>query len=113
MAIEPGYLTLSVEDIARAMVFYGALFGWTFDHEEGAPSAHINNTKLPMGLVSHGSVDVRFLYFRVDDITASKAKLKALGGKILEENESSSGLNATCSDDQGTVFSLWQPAAGY
>ena len=113
MVIEPGYLTISVEDVARGKAFYGALFGWAFDHEDGAPYAHINNTKLPMGLVGHGSVDIRFLYFRVEDIAASKAKLKDLGGRILEESESPSGLNAICADDQGTVFSLWQPASGY
>ncbi len=113
MTIEPGYLTISVGDVARAMVFYGALFGWTFDREDGAPSAHINNTKLPMGLTGGGPVDIGFIYFRVEDIAAAKAKLKELGGKILEENEFPSGLNAVCADDQGTVFSLWQPASGY
>jgi len=112
MATEIGYLTLSVADIARAMAFYGALFGWSFEHV-GETSAHVGNTALPMGLVASGAQDLRFLYFRVADIAAASAKVRALGGSVLEENEYPSGLNTVCADDGGTAFSLWQPAAGY
>jgi predicted enzyme related to lactoylglutathione lyase len=111
MVTELGYLTLSVADIDRATSFYGALFGWTFD--AGPGGAHVNNTKLPMGLAASGAVDARTLYFRVDDIAAAKAQLVKLGGRIVEESEAPSGLNAVCADDGGTIFSLWQPAAGF
>jgi uncharacterized protein len=111
MVTEIGYLTLSVADIDRATAFYGALFGWTF--ETGPGGAHVGNTKLPMGLAELGPADFRFLYFRVDDIAAAKASLVNLGGRIVEESEAPSGLNAVCADDQGTIFSLWQPAAGF
>ncbi len=104
MVIEPGYLTVSVTDVGPAMAFYTGLFGWSFDHEEGTQSAHVNNTRLPLGLAGRGQVDIRFVYFRVEDIAA---------GKVLEENEFPSGLNAVCADDQGTIFSLWQPAPGF
>jgi predicted enzyme related to lactoylglutathione lyase len=113
MVIEPGYLTISVKDVGPAMAFYNALFGWSFDHEEGTQSAHVNNTNLPLGLAGHGQADVRFIYFRVEDIAAVKARLIALDGKVLEENQFPSGLNAVCADDQGTIFSLWQPAPGF
>jgi predicted enzyme related to lactoylglutathione lyase len=113
MIIEPGYLTISVADVARAMPFYGGLFGWTFDHEPGSAYAHVNNTKLPLGLAAQGAADIRFIYFRVDDVAAMKRRLLGLGGRVLEEQEHPSGLNAVCSDGQGTIFSLWQPAAGF
>jgi predicted enzyme related to lactoylglutathione lyase len=112
MATGIGYLTLSVAGLERAMAFYGALFGWTFEHVEGT-SAHVANTALPMGLVAQGAADLRFLYFRVDDIAAMAAKVAELGGRVLEEAEYPSGLNTICADPGGTVFSLWQPAAGY
>ena len=112
MATGIGYLTLSVTDLERAMAFYGALFGWTFEHVAGK-SAHVGNTDLPMGIVAHGAQDLRFLYFRVADIAATAATVTSLGGSVLERGEAPSGLNATCSDPGGTTFSLWQPAAGY
>jgi predicted enzyme related to lactoylglutathione lyase len=37
----------------------------------------------------------------------------ALGGVAGEISESPSGLSAVCGDDQGTRFSLWQPAPGF
>jgi predicted enzyme related to lactoylglutathione lyase len=111
MVTELGYLTLSVADIDRAVGFYGALFGWQFERQGGY--AHIANTKLPMGLVADGAKDLRFLYFRVDDIAAMSAKVRALGGSVIEEAEHPSGLNALCDDGGGTLFSLWQPAEGY
>jgi predicted enzyme related to lactoylglutathione lyase len=113
MAVELGYLTLPVKDVGRATSFYGALFGWTFDAEPGGTSAHVNNTKMPLGIAAEGARDCRFLYFRVDDIAAAKATLATLGGYLVEEHNYASGLNAVCSDDQGTIFSLWQPAPGY
>jgi uncharacterized protein len=112
MTVELGYLTLSVADVGRAMTFYGALFGWTFEHVAGQ-SAHIGNTKLAMGLVRGDPDDLRFLYFRVEDIAAMKARVAELGGLVLEEHDYPSGPNAVCADDQGTVFSLWQSAEGY
>lgn len=112
MATGIGYLTLSVADLERAMAFYGALFGWSYEHVDET-SAHVSNTPLPMGLVASGAQDLRFLYFRVDDVAAMAAKVTALGGRVLERAEYPSGLNAVCADPGGTVFSLWQPAEGY
>jgi uncharacterized protein len=111
-ATEIGYLTLSVADLDRAMAFYAALFGWSFEHV-AAGSAHVGNTALPMGLVASGAADLRFLYFRVADIAAAATQARKLGGRVLDESEAPSGRNAVCIDDGGTVFSLWQPAEGY
>jgi predicted enzyme related to lactoylglutathione lyase len=58
-------------------------------------------------------MDFSTLYFRVDDITSAGARVKALGGTASDIKEYPSGLNATCTDDQGTKFCLWQPAAGF
>jgi len=112
MPTELGYVTLPVKDVNRAMQFYGALFGWACEHasEKGA---HVGNTNFPLGISTGGPTDLHFLYFRVDDIAAMKAKVAELGGKVREEGESQSGRHATCADDQGTVFSLWQPAPGF
>ena len=97
--------------MARAMLFYGALFGWEFD--ESPKGAHVKNTKLPIGLDPGGPTDISFAYFRVQDINAVMAHISELGGAVREQFESPAGRMAVCADDQGTVFSLWQPAPGF
>ena len=109
--IELGYLSLPVKEVARARAFYGALFGWEFEGEGEA--AHIRNTKLPLGLTTGGPADLSFLYFRVTDMAYATRRVIELGGAVREEKEYPSGLSAVCADDQDTLFSLWQPAAGY
>ena len=111
MAVELGYFTIPLPDIAKGMTFYGALFGWTFDAD--GPYAHVNNTKLPLGLNTGAVVDLSTFYFRVDDVKAAAEKVRALGGKASDVTQSPSGLGVQCTDDQGTKFALWQAAEGY
>jgi hypothetical protein len=109
MVVELGYFTLPVADVARAQTFYGALFGWTF--EPG--STHVSNTKFPLGLSGGGPANLPHVYFRVEDIDTVAKQVTELGGTVRERHNYPSGPNAVCADDQGTVFSLWQPAPGY
>jgi predicted enzyme related to lactoylglutathione lyase len=111
MPVELGYFTLQVKDIDRAQRFYGALFGWEFD--SSPKGAHVRNTKLPIGLDPGGPVNIAFAYFRVEDIEASVRQITGLGGDVRQRIESPAGLMAICTDDQDTVFSLWQPAPGF
>jgi predicted enzyme related to lactoylglutathione lyase len=111
MPIELGYFTIPLPDVKKGMAFYGALFGWTFD--ENGPYAHVNNTRLPLGLNTGKAADLSTFYFRVDDAAAHAANVKALGGTAGEITQSPSGLGVQCTDDQGTRFALWQPAEGY
>ena len=111
MPVELGYVTLQVEDIERAVRFYGALFKWEFD--SSPKGAHVKNTKLPIGLNPGGPANASFVYFRVPDINAVTKQIAELGGAIRERMESPAGLMAVCIDDQDTIFSLWQPAPGF
>ena len=113
MVTELGYFTIGVADVKRAAKFYGALFGWTFDDPVGDDYAHVNNTQLPFGLNKAAPADLSSFYFRVADIEAMRVKVKALGGMAGDTTRSPSGLGSLCTDDQGTKFSLWQPAEGY
>lgn len=109
MPVELGYFTVKVKDPQSAKKFYGAVFGWEF--EDG--STHVRNTKFPLGLAEGGPGDIRFAYFKVDDIEAAVGRVTANGGHVLERHQYPSGPNAVCLDDQGTTFSLWQPAPGF
>ncbi len=112
--VEIGYVTFASPDTARASRFYGELFGWaTEPGNMGDQYAHINNTKLPMGLTPGAADEAPVVYFRVDDIARFTARVRELGGEVLSEATYDSGPNAVCRDDQGRQFQLWQPAPGY
>lgn len=113
MIVEPGYFTISVEDLDKAIEFYSGLFGWEFEAEEDSIYAHVANTEFPFGFVEDGAQDVSNLYFRVEDIDLMIDRVYELGGEAREVMESESGLSVPCADNQGTRFSLWQPAEGY
>jgi predicted enzyme related to lactoylglutathione lyase len=108
-----GYFTMPVADLGRGQAFYGGLFGWQFEAAPGEQRyAHIGNTTPPGG-VSVGEARVPQVWFRIDDIRAAVARVRALGGTAEEPQESPSGWSSACHDDQGTQFNLWQPAPGY
>jgi len=114
LPVELGYLTLSVKDLERAKAFYGELFGWEFEPGASGPSyAHVKNTALPIGFTSDGPQQAANLYFRVPDLAAAESRVRELGGAIVSEYSSPTGDGARCRDDQGTEFSLWQPAPGF
>jgi predicted enzyme related to lactoylglutathione lyase len=113
MPIELGYLTIPVLSVPRAKLVFESLFGWYFEQNSGPDAAHIGNTRLPIGFSTSGPVDYASLYFQVENLAAMIAKVTALGGVAGEISESPSGLSAVCGDDQGTRFSLWQPAPGF
>ena len=116
---ELGYFTLVSPDVDRAAAFYGALFGWR--SEEARPSAeggghlyrHVANTSVPFGFHDDLTDRSPHLYFRVDDLPAAVARVRELGGEVLEVAEHPSGGTARCRDDQGDEFDLWQAAPGY
>ncbi|WP_336215578.1 VOC family protein [Nonomuraea sp. LPB2021202275-12-8] len=112
MAVQLGYYTLSVGDLDRAAAFYGALFGWEFKREHET-YLHVTNTAVPMGFTSGGPSSQPELYYSVDDVDAAAEQVRKLGGSTGEMLESKSGRGCTCTDDQGTVISLWQSAPGF
>jgi uncharacterized glyoxalase superfamily protein PhnB len=109
-----GYMTMEVADGARAARFFGELFGWQL-HESGE-GFHIESITPPSGIHHRGDGEGEpefKIYFRVDDIASVAARVRELGGQVLEMNEYDSGGNAECVDDQGLRFSLFRPRAGY
>ncbi|MFI7106584.1 VOC family protein [Nonomuraea sp. NPDC050227] len=112
MSVQLGYYTLSVEDLERAAAFYGPLFGWEFRREHER-YLHVTNTDVPMGLRAGGPSAQPNLYYHVEDIDAAVERVRELGGTTGEVYESKSGRGCSCTDDQGTEISLWQPAPGF
>jgi uncharacterized glyoxalase superfamily protein PhnB len=103
------YFNIAVADAARAAAFYNAVLGW--DVRDG----HIANISAPPGSVGdyYPASDGVRLWFVVEDIRASVAKVRELGGTATEPTESESGWSSDCTDDQGTLFCLSVPSAAY
>jgi predicted enzyme related to lactoylglutathione lyase len=49
------------------------------------------------------------LVYRVDDLAAALVRVRAAGGIAGEAEHKPYGLKASCADDQGVAFELWQP----
>lgn len=108
-----GYFTVDVPDGAKAAAFYGALLGWDARPGSQPGGYHVENISPPGGIDgSHDAPSVT-VYFRVADVSAAAARVRELGGTVLSETTYPSGGNASCLDDQGVPFQLWQPAPGY
>jgi len=92
-------------------VFYGALFGWSFEATTGE-NAWIETRGVRGGV--HGDDGERsvVLYFRVDDIEAAVRRVHQLGGDASEPGPPGAGGRfVACRDDQGVAFGLHQPDA--
>nr|MDT0665025.1 VOC family protein [Micromonospora sp. DSM 115978] len=86
----PTWVDLGVPDLARAEEFYGALFGWEFDH--GPPEAGGYTTCLlrgqPVAALMQNPDDAATafwwnLYLAVDDCDAVANRASAAGAKVV------------------------------
>jgi predicted enzyme related to lactoylglutathione lyase len=106
-----GYFTLLVPDVARAERFYRELFGWQPVPGSLAEGRHITNVTPHGGMMGGQAQPDVTLYFRVADVHAAAARVRELGGEVLEVTDYPSGGNAVCVDDQGLRFELFQPGS--
>ena len=109
------HFELVASDADRASGFWNGLFGWGvggsvmegFDYRMFRASDDQGGAVYPAQEgQSPGSVIV---YFDTDDIDASVAKVRELGGTADEKQPvPTHGWFAACKDTEGNAFSLWQ-----
>jgi predicted enzyme related to lactoylglutathione lyase len=116
MSGEPSFVELGVEDVERARVFYGSLFDW--DLAPYGTGLTIQTPTVPGGLHGGDRGAGPSVYFATDDIEATKARVRELGGTVEEPDDvpdqaevARFGRFARCVDDQGSPFGLHQPPA--
>lgn len=113
---------LNTNDPAKAVSFYGSLFGWTFETGKDG-YRHIVNGKghedmiggiplqmhAPPGTPSHWMA-----YFHVADCKATAEKASQTGARTLMPANfmQDVGTIAVLADPQGAVFALYQPKPG-
>jgi predicted enzyme related to lactoylglutathione lyase len=112
MATQLVHFEIPARDTGRARKFYGELLGWSFDSADGI-DYHLVRDTTPPGALTAADGAGPAIYFGVEDLDAALAVLATLGGSHEPPQEIPGvGRYAACRDDQGTAFSLYQPAAG-
>lgn len=102
------YITIQVPDSAAARDFYGSVLGWEFTPGHVDDGWQVTNTR-PMTGLSGGHAEVTVVpMWRVDDIDAAVARVRAAGGRATDPERQPYGISADCEDDQGTRFYLGQ-----
>lgn len=111
---------LNTRDTEGSKVFYGAVFGWSFDERE-FETGNYNSIKVGDDTVG-GMIDISgrvpdevpahwLVYFAVDDTDATIEKAKGAGGEAVfgPEDISEVGRIAVLKDPFGAVFALIKP----
>lgn len=107
-----GYASLWVGDAGRAAAFFSRTLGWRLVPAGGG--YRVEGQTLHHGI--HGTLPgvqtTLFLAFAVSDIFEASEKVRAEGGQAGEVTTEPWGLACMCTDNQGTLFSVFQPHEG-
>lgn len=108
-----GYVSYQVPDVERAVAFYGAVLGWSFEPPAGPghPGRLVRDAAPMTNLWPADGVPGLHLCWRVDDMSEARERVEAGGGSAGPVEQQDWGALAMCTDDQGAAFSLWEPTA--
>jgi hypothetical protein len=119
----PSWFELLTRDYAAALDFYRSVFGWETDAVGDSDEFRYTTMRdpagegelagimdaaafLPDGVPAHWSV-----YWQVEDLDATVAKLKALGGSVvMDATDTPYGRLASVADPAGAQFKLRRPS---
>jgi hypothetical protein len=112
MSGQPVNIEIPADDTAQAREFWGSLFGWKFEAAQGLFEYDVARISEYSGAaitnMEPGKRGIR-VYFDVDDINASTARVKELGGAADEPRPvPHRGSFSICKDTAGNEFALWQ-----
>ena len=106
------YITLQVADATKSRDFYTAVLGWEFSGGRVEDGWNIAGTKPMMGLSGGHDRPTAVPMYRVADIDAAVARVRAAGGTATDPEPQSFGMSSDCVDDQGMRFYLGQLTDG-
>ena len=112
MAGQLVHFEVQAEDADRAAAFYKAVFGWDFANT-GMPGIDYRMAQVTersgAALMASDQRGHPNFYFDTDDIDASLAKVRELGGSAEDKMPvPTHGWFAACKDSEGNAFHLWQ-----
>ena len=108
------HFELPAADADRATAFWSGLFGWRDrrEHDGGVRLPHVPDrptTRAARSCRRENAGSGLIVYFDTDDIDASVAKVRELGGTADDKQPvPTHGWFAACKDTEGNNFSLWQ-----
>jgi predicted enzyme related to lactoylglutathione lyase len=107
------HVEIPAGDTAKAREFWGGLFGWEWQQFEGPGEYWMTRFSENTGGAIYKPDDAgqrgARVYFDVDDIKTSNARVGELGGEAGEPMPvPGQGWFAICKDSQGNEFGLWQ-----
>ena len=112
------FFELGVADAERARAFYAGVFGWALEPGPSGNGYAIDAGGVAGGLHGGDPEAAPYLFFGVEDLDAAIARVRELGGEVLESehegdeaSEARFGRFKMCRDDQGSPFGLHQPPA--
>lgn len=108
---------LATTDREKANAFYEGLFGWTRNDQDMGDgviyTSFMNNGRMNGGMMQMteewgGAPSHWMVYFAVEDVDASAAKVKELGGQVHvgPQDIPDTGRFAMVQDPQGAMFSI-------
>jgi len=113
MAGKVVHIEVPAGDVDRASGFYSGLFGWEigasvmpdFDYRMFQTAEDQGGAVMASDKAGSGFV----VYLDTDDIDASVAKVRELGGSADDKQPvPTHGWFAACTDTEGNKFSLWK-----
>lgn len=125
------YITIEVIDSVKARAFYGSVLGWRFGPGSVTDGWGVDDVVPMVGLVGTAGMAAEpsttsaagrgagtggrqqpgpnvVPMYRVDDIDAAVARVRAAGGRASDPERQPYGVTSACVDDQGTRFWLGQ-----
>jgi len=102
------YVTLEVTDAARTRAIYGAVLGWRLTPGRVGEGWQVDDTRPMVGIHGGHELATGVPMYRVRDIEAAVARVRAAGGSATDPEPQPYGITAACTDDQGTRFHLGQ-----
>jgi predicted enzyme related to lactoylglutathione lyase len=103
------WFELPADDTARARTFYGGLFDWQFEQWDGPTEYHTTGGG---AIKPANGKKGALVYFGTDDIDASVARVRELGGIASDAQEIPGvGRFSACVDTEGNPFALYQSGA--
>ena len=101
------YVSILVADGTLAHEFYAAVLGWRFSPTGRPDGWQVEGPRPQVGLGAGRTGDAGVvLSYLVADLAAAVARVREAGGSASDPVERPYGLEATCTDDQGTPFYL-------
>jgi predicted enzyme related to lactoylglutathione lyase len=102
------YVVFEVPDASKARAFFGAVFGMRIEPGRSPDGWNLPEVAPMSGIAGRSAHTTVVPMYRVDDIQAAVARVRAAGGSAGEPRHEGYGIRAECADDQGTRFHLGQ-----